>query len=452
VDLSTLLAARTAAGRPVRAGLIGAGKAGTMFLAQARSIAGLHVAAVADIDIEKAHLALALAGWPPGKAVARSLDHALTTGGTWVSEDPAAMLAAGGLDVVVEATGSPAAGARHAMAAFQGGVSVVMASVETDALVGPLLALRAEAAGLVYSLAYGDQPALICELVDWARTSGFQVAAAGMGVKYRPGYNNASPETVWRHFDLTPEQARAAGLNARQFNSALDGTKAALKMAAVVNATGLAAPSSGLAFPPCGSHDLPRIMKPVWDGGRLEAMGQVEAASSQERDGRHVVGDLRQGVFVTFKAPNDYAARCFAEHDLTTDDSGDYAVLWRPRHLAGMELGISVASVACRQAPTGRPATFAADVVAVAKRDLAQGELLDGEGGSTVWGRLLPAAVSLSQGALPIGLSHAARLRRPVSAGQSLTQDDVVLDEDDEVVKLRREMEGEPSLAGRASA
>ncbi|HSV28508.1 MAG TPA: SAF domain-containing protein, partial [Candidatus Omnitrophota bacterium] len=293
----------------------------------------------------------------------------------------------------------------------------------------------------VYSLAYGDQPALVCEMVDWARTCGFEVACAGKGTKYRPGYHRATPDDVWTHYGLSPERAKAGGLNPRMFTSFLDGTKSAIEMAAVANATGLLPPSSGLDFPPCATHDLARMLKPRADGGTLEAMGQVEVVSSAERDGRAVVGDLRWGVFVTFRPQGYYAATCFSEYGLTTDDSGSYAALWRPSHLIGLELGVSVASVGIRREPTGCPRAFNADVVAVAKQDLAVGTTLDGEGGFTVWGKLLPARASLAARALPIGLAHGLTLTRPVTAGQMLTQDDVALDEADDVVALRRRME-----------
>ncbi|MBI2235587.1 MAG: flagellar biosynthesis protein FlgA [Magnetospirillum sp.] len=443
MNLSALLAARAADGRTVRVGLIGAGKFGTMFLAQARFIPGVHVAAVADIAPERASMALALAGWPPLKAVARSLDQAIGAGATWVTGDALALFEGGSLDVVIETTGNARAGLRHALAAIAAGVSVIMVTVEADVLAGPLLARRAAEMGVVYSLAYGDQPAIICDMVDWVRTSGFEVACAGKGTKYLPGYNAATPETVWQHYGIGPERAKAAGMAPRRFTAIIDGTKSAIELAAVCNATGLQPPSNGLAFPPCGTHDLPRLLKPSFDGGRLEAMGQVEAVSSEERDGRHVVGDLRCGVFVTFKAPTLYAARCFSEYGLISDTSGDYAALWRPHHLMGMELGVSVAWVACLGRPTGCPSAFSADVVAVAKRDLESGTVLDGEGGYMVWGKVLPAAASLAQRAVPIGLTDGVTLRRAVASGQILTQADVAFDEADAALSLRRQMETE---------
>jgi predicted homoserine dehydrogenase-like protein len=316
-----------------------------------------------------------------------------------------------------------------------------MVNVEADALAGPLLARKAEEAGIVYSLAYGDQPALICEMVDWARACGFTVVAAGKGTKYLPAYHVSTPDTVWNHYGFTEQQLATGDFNAKMFNSFLDGTKSAIEMAAVANAVGLTPPSAGLAFPPCGADDLPRILKPRAAGGVLEEAGQVEVVSSLERDGRPVYRDLRWGVYVTLTTDNRYSARCFREYGVVTDDSGRYTALYRPAHLIGLELGISVASVALRREPTGAARDFRGDVAATAKRDLVPGDLLDGEGGFTVYGTLLPARDSLRAGVLPIGLAHGVRLVRPVAAGKSVCWDDVAWDAQDPTVKFRKEME-----------
>ncbi|PWG64351.1 NAD(P)H-dependent oxidoreductase [Sediminicurvatus halobius] len=441
MNLATLLQARAAEGRPVRVGLIGAGKFGAMFLAQAGRTAGLHVAGIADLDLARVRDTLGRIGWPPERSEPASLEQAIAGGGTWLTEDASALTDDQRLDVLVEATGHPAAGIRHARAAFAAGTHVVMVNVEADALAGPALAQEAAGAGVVYSLAYGDQPALICELVDWARSIGFEPVAAGKGTKYLPAFHASTPDTVWEHYGLTPEEARAGGMNAQMFNSFLDGTKSGIEMAAVANATGLLPPTQGLAFPPCGVDDLPHVLRPRSAGGQLEAEGQVEVVSSLERDGRTVFRDLRWGVYVVFAAPDDYVRRCFREYGLHTDASGRYAAMYKPYHLIGLELGVSVASAALRGEPTGCSRRWRADVVATAKRNLAAGETLDGEGGYTVWGRLLPASASRQSGGLPIGLAHGLRLCRPVPAGRSLVWDDVEDTGDDDARRYRREME-----------
>lgn len=440
-DLLRTLAARAEAGRPLRAGLIGAGKFGSMFLSQARRIAGLHVLGVADLFVERARQALENTGWPAEQYAASGPTEALNTGATWVTDDGEALLAADGLEVVIEATGVPSVGLRHALAAIERGRHVVMVNVEADVLAGPLLAERAEAAGVVYSLAYGDQPALICELVEWARASGFEVICAGKGTKYLPIYHASTPETVWGHYGFSPEMVARGGFNARMFNSFLDGTKSAIEMAAVANAAGLEPQSEGLFFPPCGVDDLPHVLRPRAEGGSLSRRGTVEVVSSLERDGRPVHRDLRWGVYVTFEAPGEYARRCFQEYGLRTDDTGRYAAMYRPYHLVGLELSVSVLRAGLRGEATGSPTGFRGDVVAVAKRDLAAGELLDGEGGYCVYGRLLPAADSLRSDGLPIGLAHGVRLTAPVAAGQAVRWSRVEYDPADPTVKLRRLME-----------
>ena len=429
------------ADQPVRVGIIGAGKFATMFLAQARRTTGLHVMAVCDLDLDRARRSLQRAGWPDEQLAAASFEKARATGSTHLTEDAAALIAAEGMEVVVESTGDPASGIRHALACCDAARHVVMVNVEADALAGPLLAQRARAAGIVYTLAYGDQPALIVELVDWARTAGFEVVCAGKGTKYLPEYHASTPDTVWQYYGLTPEQAESGAMNPKMFNSFLDGTKSAIEMAAVANATGLTPGSAGLGFPPCGADTLPEVLKPRSSGGALEHAGTVEVVSSLERNGAEVRRDLRWGVYVTFEAPSDYVARCFSEYGLATDDSGRYAALYRPYHLIGLELGISIATAALRNESTGAPRSFIADVVATAKRDLFPGDVLDGEGGHTVWGKLFPAADSVAFGGLPIGLAHHATLKSEVRAGQPFRWSDIELDETLDAVRIRRKME-----------
>ena len=440
MNLYRLLMERTASGKPLRVLLIGAGKFGSMFLAQARRTPGIHVIAVADLAVPRARDSLARTGWPPEQCAARSLDEAHSKGSTFVTDDAGAIIERGTVDIVVEATGSPAAGIHHALACIKHGKHIVMVNVEADCLAGPLLARRAREAGVVYSLAYGDQPALICEMVDWARAAGFEVVAAGKGTKYLPAYHDSTPDTVWGHYGFTPKQVAQGDFNAQMFNSFLDGTKSAIEMAAVANATGLTPAPGGLAFPPCSADALAQVLRPLADGGALHHRGQVEVVSSLERNGSPVARDLRWGVYVTFAADSDYVRRCFSEYGLTTDESGNYAAMYKPWHLIGLELGISVASVGLRGEPTGCATDFRGDAVAVAKRNLKEGETLDGEGGYTVWGRLMPARDSLALGGLPIGLAHGIRLTRHIPIGSAITWNDIVSAKS-ETVLVRREME-----------
>jgi predicted homoserine dehydrogenase-like protein len=429
MSLYRLLQQRAAAGRRVRVGLIGAGKFGSMFLNQVPRIPGLEVSVIADLDPERARNACRTVGWD----AARTARTAFVASGAEACADPA-------VEVIVEATGNPAAGIAHARAAIAAEKHFVMVNVEADVLAGPLLAEEARARSVVYSLAYGDQPALTCELVDWARACGFEVVAAGKGTKYLPAYHAVTPDDVWAHYGLTPDEARRGGMNPQMFNSFLDGTKSAIEMAAIANACDLTVPRDGLGFPPCGVDDLPQVLRAKEAGGVLEREGMVEVVSSLERDGRPVLRDLRWGVYVVLKAPNEYARTCFREYGLKTDPSGWYAAMYKPYHLIGLELGVSVLSAALRGEPTGQSCGFRGDVVAVAKRALRSGETLDGEGGYTVWGKLVPAERSLADGALPIGLAHNVVLLRDLAAGEIVRWIDIEMPQNAAVL-ARRDME-----------
>src|SRR5437764_450449 len=314
MNLHRLLNARRAAGKPVHVALIGAGKFGSMFLSQVPHTPGLEVPVIVDLDPERAREACRTVGWDARRIAATTFT------------DDGAKATSGNIEVIVEATGNPAVGIRHARAA-------------------------------------------------------------------------------------------------------------------IANATGLDVPSGGLLFPPCGVDDLPHVMRPREAGGVLEKSGVVEVVSSLERDGRPVFRDLRWGVYVVLEAPNDYAADCFKQYGLKTDSSGRYAAMYKPYHLIGLELNISILSAALRGEPTGQAIDFRGDVASVAKRDLRAGEMLDGEGGYTVWGKLMPAAASLKAGALPIGLAHKLKLKNDIAHGAVVRWSDVEIDAGDDIIKTRRAME-----------
>lgn len=429
MNLKRLLSRKVENGGRVGVALIGAGKFGSMFLAQSAQIDGLDVIAIVDLSVDRARAACRKVGWSEE-----------LIGQCEYVDDPAGACAMDAVDVVIDATGDPAAGVNHALLAFEQGKHVVMVNVEADVLAGPALARRAESAGVVYSMAYGDQPALVSEMVDWARASGFDVTAAGKGTKYLPAYHEVTPDDVWQHYGLSPEEAAAAGMNPQMFNSFLDGTKSAIEMAAIANACDMKVPADGLLFPPCDVDNLARILCPQGNGGVLAESGSVEVVSSLKRNGQPLERDLRWGVYVVLEAPTDYAAACFKQYGLQTDDSGRYAAQYKPFHLIGLELSVSVLSAALRNEPTGVSDNFRGDAVAVAKRDLTVGERLDGEGGYTVWGKLIPADKSVQLDALPIGLAHSVKLRKPVKKGQMLSVDDLEELPLSRALELRREM------------
>ena len=415
---------------PVKVALIGAGKFGSMFLSQVPTTQGLEVAVIADLKPENAINACKNVGW----------SDELIKKTKFVDEAIKAINLAE-VDVVIEATGFPAAGIEHARQAFQNGKHIIMVNVEADVLAGAALVKEAKSAGVIYSMAYGDQPALTAEIVEWARASGFNVTSAGKGTRYQPVYHQSTPDTVWDYYGLSHEEAKKAGMNPKMFNSFLDGTKSGLEMAAIANACDLKVPTNGLLFPPCGMDDLANILKPKKYGGLLEENGQVEVVSSLERDGRPVFKDLRWGVYAVLEAPNDYAASCFKQYGMNTDDTGRFSAMYKPFHLIGMELNISIFSAALLNQATGQTQKFTGDVVSTSKRNLKKGEILDGEGGSTVWGKLVSSNLSLSIEALPIGLAHSVKLKNDVKQNEIVKWSDVEFSLNDPAIAYRRSME-----------
>ncbi len=437
MNLSTMLAKRNAEGQPIRVGLIGAGKFGSMILAQAKYIAGYHVVGIADLNLTRAQESLARVGWEAERYTAKNAGDALRDGTTFLTEDAAALCTEGGIDCIIEATGHPIAGIRHAMAAIDAGKHVIMVNVEADVLCGAFLAERARQKGVVYSMAYGDQPAAICELVDWVHSCGFELVSAGKGMNFAPPYRYSTPDTVWGYFGWTEEEVAAGDFNPKMYNSFTDGTKAAIEMAAVANATGLDCPDDGLAFHPAGLQDLAEVFKPVSEGGRLEKTGLIDIASSREPDGRTVLNNIQYGMFVTFRAPDEYTRACFAQYGLLTDKSGWYGSMWRPFHLIGLETSVSVLSACLRGEATGSSTRYRADAVATSKGDFAAGDYLDGEGGYKVWAKAIPARQSVSRNALPIGLANHVKLKKPIKRDQVVSFDDVELTEDLDIVAIR---------------
>lgn len=427
--------------KPVRVGVIGAGKFGTMFLAQALRIPGVHIVGVADLRVDVARSNMIYAGWAGEQIEASSLDAAFQSGGTHVGQDALAMINHQGIDIVIECTGNPVIAVDHALASFAAGKHVISATVEADAVCGAALVAKAKAAGVIYSQAYGDQPAMTVDLVDWARTCGFEVAAAGRGHKWKPEYRFSTPDTIWDYWGVTAEKADRGRLNPKMFNSFLDGTKPAIESAAISNATGLNAPTNGLAYPSGAIDDIASLMRPSSEGGVLEQTGMVEVISSFAKDGSMIANDIRQGVWVVVKATSDYVRNCFEEYMVSTDDSGLYYCNFKRFHLIGLELGLSVGSVGIRKESTGTSKEFRSDVVAVSKKDMKAGEILDGEGGYCVAGQLRPSRISVPMRALPLGLTGDIKLIRNVPADTILTYDDVEIDESLNAVKLRRQCE-----------
>jgi predicted homoserine dehydrogenase-like protein len=408
---------REEGGQPVRVAAVGAGQMGSGVVRQVARIPGMRVVGVCDLILERAWRAAEHAGLAP--EVARSEEHVRTLvreGRVALSSTPEPLLPEA--DVLVDATGDPEAGARLALLALHGQKTLVTMNIETDATVGPVLAFLARASGSVYTVGFGDEPAVLCEMVDFARVVGFEVVCAGKGKNNRLD-RTATPASV-------EEEARARGMSARMLAAFIDGTKTMLEMTALANATGLGVDCPGMHGPEVDLAHLLEVLVPESRGGILQRSGVVEYA----------IGDVAPGVFLVVTTEDLFLRRDLAY--LRLGEGPDY-LLYRPYHLASLELPLSIARAAldCEVTMQAQGAPKV-DCVAVAKRDLAPGEVLDGIGGETVYGRAEDAEGARALKHVPIGLVDGARVRRAVPKGEPLTEEDVVLDEGKVVVQLRR--------------
>lgn len=445
MSLYRLLKQREKKGAPVRVGIIGAGTFGTSVIAQIRQIPGMQLVCIAELDQEKARKACLRTGWPGEDLCladsAAAINDAAQRGKVALTGRSDQLIQAE-MDVVTEITGIVEAGAHHAWKALEAGKHVIMVNVETDVLLGPALKKKAEEKGLVYSQAYGDQPAIICEMIDWARTAGFDVVCAGKWTFNSPKFSYSTPETVWENIGFSKERLASGSYNPQMYNSFIDGTKSAIEMCAVANDSALAPQKRGLQFAKVGPDELQDVLIPVEAGGILEHSGTVETLAFEQDDKTPVARAPHGGVYITFRLRTDFV-RQFMKNSVKVDSSGEYAALSRPFHIMGMELGISIASAALRGEATGTCSSFVGDVASAAKKDLKPGDILDGEGGYTVRGRLMQAEESVSHGYLPIGLSRDAKVTRPVAKDAMVTYEDVLLDESQFSYRLRKEMEEE---------
>ncbi len=448
VDFYNLLLKRQEAGKQVRVGVIGAGMYGSEYLTQAKFVPGIKLVAVAGRHTDKALKNCVKAGWPEDQlAVVKSagaINDTAKKGKVAVIDDAHKLLQAD-LDVVLEATGIPETGVELAWAAAENGKHIVMVNVEADVLAGMALKQAFDRKKLVYSLGYGDQPALICELVDWARTSGFEVIAAGNFGPFNPDKRYSTQDTGWKSYGITEEQMATGAYNKKMYNSFTDKTKSECEMAAVANACNLVPQKAGLTYPMIDHEKLAEMLKPKSEGGILEHAGTVEFPATTDRDGNRLKSPPRGEVYVAFKAQSEYAREIMIDfggrHRMVNDSTNRYSLNIRPIHMLGLELGWSVASVALCSMPTGAPVNFVADFATVAKRNLAPGDILDGEGGDLAYGKMVRASDSIKGKYLPMGLSSGAKLTKPVGKDSIVTYNDVSLDQTKLSYKLRKQVE-----------
>jgi len=411
---------------PIRVGFIGCGKFVSMFLAQYNNLEKIQIDSIVDINIDQAKKNCTNSGLNKDTVnkinFSTSLDEILDRN----------------IEIFIEATGNPIVGTVHATKIIKNKRHVVLVNVEADITCGKYLSDFAKNNGVICSMAYGDQPSLILEQIEWARLNGFTVVCAGKGTKYHPTFEYSTPDTVWGHYGLTKERAeKESGMNPKMFNSFLCGDKSAIEMCAVSNAANLKCPSNGLTFPPVGVYDIAKKMIPNKDGGLIEFDGQVEVISSIDLEKKDIPNDLRWGVYIVIKAKNEYVKNCFKDYGMVTDTSGNYSAIWRPYHYIGLELAQSIYSIALDNRATGFTKNYNADVASYAKKDLKAGEKLDGEGGFCARGRLITAQKSKKENILPLGLTDNAVSKKDINKDEVIKLDDVELNLPKEVIEAR---------------
>ena len=406
---------------------IGCGKFISMFLSQYNQLKKIRIDTIIDLNIEQAKkncLNSGLSKETIGEInFVNSIDEALDRN----------------IEIFIEATGNPIVGTVHAVKIIKQKKNLILVNVEADVTCGKYLADLAKENNVICSMAYGDQPSLIMEQIEWARLNGFSVVCAGKGTKYHPEFEYSTPDTVWGYYGLSKERAEIeSGMNPKMFNSFLCGDKSAIEMCAVSNAANLKCPSNGLTFPPVGVYDIAKKLIPKDEGGLIDYEGQVEVISSIDLNKKDIPNDLRWGVYIVIKAQNQYVKNCFKDYGMVTDASGSYSAIWRPYHYIGLELAQSIYSIALDQKATGQIVNYNADVAAYAKKDLKAGDRLDGEGGFCARGKLITSKKSKDEKILPLGLTDGAIVKKDINKDQSIRLNDVELNLPEDVVKARQ--------------
>jgi homoserine dehydrogenase len=411
---------------PIRIAFIGCGKFVSMFLAQYNHLDKIQIDSIVDLNIDRAKKNCINSGIKPSLIDEINFTNSL--------ED----ILDRNIEIYIEATGNPIVGTVHAVKIIKNKKNLILVNVEADITCGKYLSDLAKENNVICSMAYGDQPSLILEQIEWARLNGFSVVCAGKGTKYHPTFEYSTPDTVWDYYGLTKERAEIeSGMNPKMFNSFLCGDKSAIEMCAVSNAANLKCPENGLTFPPIGVYDIAKKMIPKSEGGLIDFEGQVEVISSIDFDQKDIANDLRWGVYIVIKAQNEYVKNCFKDYGMVTDTSGNYSAIWRPYHYIGLELAQSIYSIALDNRATGYTKNYNADVASYAKKDLKKGDKLDGEGGFCARGRLVTSEKSKREKILPLGLTDNAILKRDINKDDVIKLDDVDLNLPEDIVKAR---------------
>ncbi len=441
---STQLAKRAAENNPIRVGIIGAGKFGAGLVAQLSQMQGMVASAIADINLGHATGAYEASN-VPADAIQQvksvdAMNDAICSGKPTITEDGLHIIQSDLIDVVVEATGIPEVGARMAYHTLMHKKHLVMVNVETDVTIGPFLRRLADNAGVVYTLVDGDQPGVTMNMVEWSKTLGFEIVAAGRGTIFYDDDRIGIPDTVPQRFGFSQELIERRTINFKMFNSFRDGSKAQIEMTSLANMAGLPPDIRGMHEPSVNIEDIAQVFSLKEEGGILKHHGVVELANSVAPNGKTMLDNpLRMGVFVVIRTDHPFTQEDLAGYNLYPGGNGKNYLLYRPYHLVAVEAPISIAKAALYGQPTGAPLpTPVADVITVAKRNLKSGEVLDGSGGYTVNGLIERAEIARAENLLPLGLAYNVKLKRDVAQGEAISYDMVGLNEDSFVLKLRR--------------
>ena len=413
-----LLERQEQTGRPVRVGLVGAGQMGSGFVVQLARQTGVTVSVVADVAIERAETALTNAGIQDvtvGGEIS-ALAEVIEAGGHAAVAD-IDVLTALPVDIVVECSGVPEVATQVALSALTAGKDVALMTVEADVTVGLALAALAESEGRVYTVCRGDEPVECLKLIEFAEDLGLEVVMAGKG-KNNPLRQGDTPD------DLIDEAA-AKGMNPKMLCSFVDGTKTMIEMAALANAADMELTQRSMIGPEATVETLAKVFSPQEAGGVLDRTGVVD----------YCTGNVAPGVFVIVRSDSEVVSEELRYLKL---GEGPYFALYRPFHLASIEAPLSIAEAVIDGDASLQPVAWRAEVTAIAKRALAAGERIDGIGGFTVYGDAVSADEAAATGELPIGLAGGATLVRDVAQGVPVRYEDVELDAEQVIVRLRR--------------
>ncbi len=421
MELVSKLRQRAAAGDPIRIGIVGCGQMGSGLAHAINNITGMRVAAIADLEPQRAVATYTEMGRDPADIEVSedlgAVEDGIRAGKAMVSPDALAMPRLEGLEAIVEVTGVPDVGARVAHDAIMNRVPVIMMNVETDITIGVYLDRLARKMGSVYTVASGDEPGVLKMLWEQALLMGFEVVTLGKGK------NNT--------IDLaaTPEacvaEAATKGMNPKMLSAFKDGTKTMVEMAAVSNATGLVPDVAGMHGPSVEIDELVSTFIPRADGGILSRSGCVDFST----------GAIAPGVFAVVRSDDQ---RIRKEMKFITYADGPYYLHFRPYHLCDLETPQSVAEAVLLGEVTVAAEEMHSEVVCTAKRDLEPGATLDGIGGPDWYGQIMTYAAARAMRAVPIGIGARAVVKRPIAKGATITENDVAVDESTFVARLRR--------------